>query len=141
MEINMKTTITICLLAIGIMAKAQQTQPTYVIIQKDAAKAFIQSLAVPGLGQMYNEQVMLGLSVFAVETSFIGLGVITANNPKLTESTSVTLFTIAGIIHLAQLIHAPIVSNRINERNKTKSNFNKWTFAPTPTNVYLAYRF
>lgn len=137
----MKKTIIICFLTIGIMAKAQQTQPNYVVPQKDASKAFVSSFLLPGLGQMYNEQVTLGLCVLGVEASFIGLGVLTANNPKLTESSAITMFSIAGVIHLAQLIHAPIVSDRINQRNKTKSNFNRWTFAPSPVNVYLAYRF
>ncbi|MFA9212495.1 MAG: hypothetical protein ACEQSR_01425 [Candidatus Methylacidiphilales bacterium] len=135
----MKKIITICLIAVGLIAKAQT--PTYVVPQKDPSKSFVQSLLVPGLGQMYNEQVTLGLAVFGVEASLITAGVITASNPDLKEITWISLFAGAGVIHLVQLVHAPIVSDRINKANKTKSNYNEWSFNATPVNVNLAFRF
>jgi TM2 domain-containing membrane protein YozV len=98
----MKKTITLLLVffSMAIMPlKAEGRNP---------ATAFIYSAAVPGLGQMYNNQVGKGL-IFFFATGILG-GVTMATSDTVNYGISEVSGVVAGLFYLYQLVEAPLVT-------------------------------
>lgn len=80
--------------------------------------AFLTSCFVPGTGQMYNNQVDLGLQVFFGEALLLGSGIIMARqDSEAAQNFGRILIVGAAVIHIAQLVQAPRYSIRLNDMN------------------------
>ena len=113
---------------------------------------------VPGTGQMYNDQTFLGIGVFGGEALLFGLGGMFVALPDYSNGSygyagsdsrfKIVGFTFIGMgaaIHLAQMIHAPIVSHHKNKVNsfvasKKKNDFNM-AFVPTSNGLTMKLEF
>ena len=92
-----------------------QTADEMPLQDKDPALAMVYSLLLPGLGQIYNEDIDLGFTLFGFST--IGGIIFLADN----KGGAGAVGGIAVIIlRLISIIEAPIKSANINENNRIK---------------------
>jgi len=89
-----------------------KNSPEFYGSDKNPATAFLMSLFIPGLGQMYNEDVGFGFGLFA--GFLVGVGL--TQNDKY----DATGLIIAGMSWLISIIQAPVHSNLINKQNRIK---------------------
>ena len=91
--------------------------------EKNPGVAFALATVLPGAGQMYNDQVYLGLGVFASEAAFYGLAIqsyskyykssgITIN--KSYQQMSQALIAVGLIEHLASMVYATLYAKKWN---------------------------
>lgn len=96
---------------------------------KDPGKAFLYSF-IPGAGQMHNDQVYLGLGIFAVDLGLFALAVGMDDDGGYTDGSVGIVYGLAGALYFAQLIHAPLTSQKINKENgylgEKRSRPNLW---------------
>ena len=92
-----------------------ENSPEFYGSDKNPATAFLMSLFIPGLGQMYNEDVGFGFGLF---TGFLVGGAVgfTQNDATLRGAG----LLIAGLSWLISVIQAPNRSYLINEKNRIK---------------------
>lgn len=82
---------------------------------KNPATAFVHSLALPGLGQMYNDEVEKGLYFLGGDVVILGATAIAYTN----ENYTVAIIGLAGslILRVASAIGAAVRANEINHGN------------------------
>jgi TM2 domain-containing membrane protein YozV len=104
----------------------------YVITEKNAGTAFIMSLVVPGSGQMYSGKVGRGLAIFLTVPILAATGT-TLMNTNTRGSGGETLKYVGGglvitalVIHVAQLIDAPLCAREVNRKNGFAQRKIKW---------------
>ena len=116
-----RASVLLVLLFIGFSSFAQNASPEVqrVLIPKNPGTAFVYSAILPGSGQMYNDQVALGLIVLGSEAGLVTLGSYLTSLRYATFENQMgnVMFGTAALAYLAQLIYAPIQSSRINKRN------------------------
>ena len=93
--------------------------PQKVLNDRNPGNAFALSFLLPGAGEMYNNQVGLGLAIFGAEAALITSGII-LGSPKYDQkshNTGKQVLVFGGLIYLAQLIYAPLYSQRWNKKH------------------------
>lgn len=125
---------------------------------KDPSKSFMNSFILPGTGQMYNDQVYLGLTITSAELTLAGFGIYfltldapNSDNPTYNidkknqyETNATILLSLAGVIHVFQCIQAPIYShnrNRINSYVSTNALSNNLSIGLKGNSISLAIQF
>jgi hypothetical protein len=85
-----------------------------VVHEKNPGVSFLMSMVFPGVGQMYNGQVGLGLGLMGSELVMFGVG-----GALIATGKGIPGFIcmgIGGAIHLTGMILAPIECKRINKK-------------------------
>lgn len=111
-----------------VTSKAQRvTEDDIIPSEKNPATAFLYSLILPGLGQMYNEEVGSGfLLMFCSVTGFtITYFTSESVNKNSSNVENVALFYVGAIIYtfsfLYSIIDAPITAKKITEESRYKN--------------------
>jgi len=103
------------LLLLASQSYSEEYSRMFVRHEKNPGTAFLYSLVIPGLGQMYNGEVAKGFAILGAETFLIVGGSLLA-----VLSGEITIFAVTGIaggcIKLYSLIDAPISANAINRK-------------------------
>lgn len=124
-----------------------QTPIMHVKPAKNPGAAFVMGLFVPGSGQMYNDQVELGLGIFAVSAGLLVSGAAIYGSPEYSNSASLGggLMVAGGAISLAGAIHAVFHSRKINRNNGLEPTSSRrsqgLSFGLNGSGVGLAFRF
>ena len=120
-----KTLFTLFLSLFVAYAFAQNNSaPQHFITDKNPGYAFTLSAVLPGAGEMYNGQTILGLGIFFGDAGLIYSGVAILgvyNEPDYHTSQTLTagtvLITAGVIVYVGQLVYAPIYSQHWNKKN------------------------
>ena len=80
---------------------------------KNPALAFVSSLIIPGLGQMYNDEITKGLIFLGADIVAWGLFFLTLDN----DFNPILFATIGAGIHIAAPVEAAFTADRINQRH------------------------
>jgi hypothetical protein len=141
---NNLSKLCLAVLMLSTLAVHAQNDLTYVKRDKNPGAAFLSSVVVPGAGQLYNDQITLGLSVFGGTVAcyaggaallYVGLNTAVETNYDYwyyeaeTNSTKrdalmgsgIALLTLGSLAHIASIVYAPIKSKAINQKNGDKS--------------------
>ena len=138
----MKKIFTLLLILPFTQAFSQTLSNTPVIVQaKNPATAFVSSMVLPGLGQMYNEQVEKGLIIFGSQIGLSYAAIKIGVDPDYTDGSKAVVYGLAGVLYLYQILDAPLTADKINRLNKAKSYHNKWTLQQNNNGLGLAYHF
>jgi len=101
---------------------AFDTDSVKVVSQKSPALACVLSLLVPGLGQVYNGEIIKGLLFATGVVAGTYLLVFSGGDFEHESSTSEPLFytgmIVAGVSYLWSIIDAPVSASRINEERR-----------------------
>lgn len=119
---------------------------------KDAGETFIYSLAVPGTGYMKEGKLGLGLLTFGTEAALFGAGAAIAVMPvsgntnaeiranrERNQMIGFSIMGIAGALHMAQAIHATLLTHKSNDVNGYYDG--ELVLQTTGANLGLSYRF
>lgn len=112
------TTVLLVLLFSGTIISAQTTPPTFVKNDKNPGSAFLMGLLVPGVGQLYNDQLGLGFGIMAGSAALVLGGLSVQGSDGYSNATEVgnTMITAGGVIWLAGAVHAAFTSRQINRK-------------------------
>ena len=92
------------------------------VSQKSSALACLLSICLPGLGQVYNGEIIKGLLFVSGVVIGSGLLVVSGGDFEHESTTSEPLFysgmIVAGLSYLWSIIDAPISASRINEERR-----------------------
>lgn len=117
----LKASVFLVLIFMGTTSFAQNANPEVqrVLTPKNPGTAFVYSLVIPGAGQMYNDQVKYGLGIFFGEIILIGGGapLLDSRNSDEANALGITMVGLGALGYLVQMIHAPMQSAKINDRN------------------------
>ena len=104
-----------------------QTKPTmqYVVTEKNPGISFALSAIIPGAGEMYNDQVGLGLAIFFGDAAIMGSGYAVYSQYNSSSvyhndfnlGVATFLITTGVVIDVAQLVYAPLYSRHLNSKN------------------------
>ena len=97
--------------------------PQHFITDKNPGMSFTLSAILPGAGEMYNDQVTLGLIVFPGDIALITGGSIMSGSQfnAVTQAFGETFIIAGGILYVAQLVYAPLYSQHLNKKNGFQS--------------------
>jgi hypothetical protein len=140
---NAVSTLSIIVLLLSAMTVHGQNGLTYTKRDKNLGAAFLSSVVVPGAGQLYNDQMTLGLSLFggtvalygggaallvtglgtSAEINYVGWYSVEENTTERDAliGSGIALLSLGSIAHIFSIVYAPIKSKQINEKNGDKS--------------------
>ena len=113
----MKKLLILIAITTSLQSLAQPVQK--VLNDRNPGNAFALSFLLPGAGEMYNNQVGLGLAIFGTEAVLFTSGII-LGSPRYDQASHDTgkqVLVFGGLIYLAQLIYAPLYSQRWNKKH------------------------
>jgi len=129
-------------------AAPAQTTIMHVKNDKNPGTAFVMGLFVPGSGQMYNDQVELGLGLFAVSTGLLVGGASVYGSTEYSNATSIggALMVAGGTLSLAGAVYAALHSRKTNRDNGVDKRMpgatsSRMSFGLNSTGVGLALSF
>lgn len=115
------------LFSLSAVSKAQRvTEEDIIPSEKNPALAFVCSLIIPGLGQMYNEEVDKGFLLLGGAFGGILVTSVTATSANYSEN-SVPIPAVGLLIYafcsLYSIIDAPITANQITKTSRLRNAF------------------
>ena len=114
----MKTLVIVFLLLTSLQLFSNEKKIQYYELigpDKNPGTACLYSLLVPGLGQMYNENVGSGMGLML--GSILGAGLYAFSGDEKLEQTGIIMY---GIFYIISVIEAPFGSLSYNRENRTK---------------------
>jgi TM2 domain-containing membrane protein YozV len=137
-----------CLVCIS-MPGFSQTTIQKVMTEKNAGISFTLSALLPGAGQMYNGQVIIGLATFAVIPTLMVSGTLLINNynqyPENNEGNrtlGTALIVVGSLAYVVQLVQAPLYSQVWNKKNGFEArNLSSLELNANASGFTLCYRF
>jgi len=140
---NTVSKLSVIVLLLSAMTVHGQNGLNYVKRDKNPGAAFLSSVVVPGAGQMYNDQIALGLGIFGGTVALYGGGAALLYVGLNTEAeytynywyyeeantverdaligSGIALLSLGSIAHIFSIVYAPIKSKQINIKNGDKS--------------------
>lgn len=114
--------MSVFLLALTTSIFSQNKTISYVEFDKNPGVSFTLSMFIPGAGQMYNDEVYLGLGVLGGTIALTAGGTYMAgsNYTDYDEYVGYAMIGLGGALYLAQLIYAPLKSQAINKEKRSK---------------------
>ena len=140
----------LCFVSISILGFSQSNSSVQrVMTEKNPGISFALSALLPGAGQMYNGQVIVGLATFAVVPTLMITGTLLIENynqyPVNNESNKTlgtALIVVGGLAYVVQPVQAPLYSQVWNKKNgfeaSSRTNLNLELSA---SGVSLRYNF
>jgi TM2 domain-containing membrane protein YozV len=117
------TILTIIFISFISLAKAQEiTDDDIIPSEKSPATAFACSLVIPGLGQMYNEEVGKGFTFFG--GALFGSGLIVLGSDQDDSIGDLIYdfgFIVASVCYIYSLIDAPLTAQKITKESRIKN--------------------